>query len=1149
METTTSQDQTLAGGGEMGRLMREQDWAATPLGPVSSWPQSLRTAVSMMLETQFPMLIAWGKEFLMLYNDGYRPVLGASKHPALGRALASVFPESWEQTIGPLFAQVMRGESVGFTDYLFLLDRYGYLEETYFLFSYSPIRDESGGVGGVLVTCTETTRRVLGERRLATLRALAAGIVEAHTPEQVCQQAALVLSDNPADLPFVLLYVLSPDGKHAHLAGSSQLPAGTTASPESIPLSDEQAPWPLHLVAASGQPALVEEFPPLVAAPLSALATPELPAPRAALVLPMARAGEEQLSGFLVAGINPRRELDEDYRGFLQLVAGQVATGIDSARAYQEAEARARALAELDRAKTVFFNNISHEFRTPLTLTLGPLETLLDERAHPLSLEQRAQVEMARHNALRQLKLVNSLLDFARIEAGRVEAVYEPTDLSQLTADLASAFRAAVEKAGLRLIVECPVLPEPVYVDRQMWEKIVLNLLSNAFKFTFEGLIRVALSPVEEGIELVVQDTGVGIREEDVSHVFERFYRAQAPRARTQEGSGIGLSLVQELVRLHAGSITVQSAQGEGTTFTIRLPTGFSHLPARQVQRNRQLPSTALGADPYIEEALRWLPEEREEALVGAGDGSVSLHASAAVLSPAEVTGVHRDRVLVVDDNADMRNYLKRLLSPSYRVLLAADGHTALALARGARPDLIIADVMMPGMDGFSLLKALRDERNTSSIPVLLLSARAGEEATVEGLQQGANDYLVKPFSPRELLARVQLRLEIARLRKEAELAREHLHNLFMQAPASICVLHGPEHVYELVNPLYQQLFGSRPLLGKPIREALPELEGQGFYELLDQVYRSGEAFVGTEIRAELDRDNTGHLEETYFNFVYQPLRGSKGEVEGIMVHAVDVTEQVRARQRMQTFLGVASHELKSPLTSIRGNIQLALRRAEKALQEQAGGNGEWTSRLESVKLLLERAERQVIFENRLVSDLIDTSRIEAGKLELRIALSDLNELVREAVEEQRQLVPTRTIHLQEADASPLFVLADADRIRQVVTNYLSNALKYSGAVQAVAVSVEATDTEARVAVRDRGIGLDEEDQARVWERFYRVPGVEVQSGSGIGLGLGLYICQTIIQEHGGRVGVESAKGQGSSFWLALPRSPLLEDTPPSSDT
>lgn len=535
------------------------------------------------------------------------------------------------------------------------------------------------------------------------------------------------------------------------------------------------------------------------------------------------------------------------------------------------------------------------------------------------------------------------------------------------------------------------------------------------------------------------------------------------------------------------------------------------------------------------------------EALVGVGDGPISLHTSTAVLSQAQVTGSRRERVLVVDDNADMRNYLKRLLSPSYEVLLAVDGNTALALAREVCPDLIIADVMMPGMDGFALLQALRAEPSTSSIPVLL-SARAGEEATVEGFQQGANDYLVKPFSARELLARVQSWLEIARLRKEAELARKHLHDLFMQAPAIICVLRGPEHVYELVNPLYQSLFGTRPLLGKPIREALPELDGQGFYELLDQVYLTGKAFVGSEVRVELDRDNTGHLEEIYFNFVYQPIRGSRGEIEGVMVHAVEVTEQVRARQQMQTFLGMASHELKNPQTSISGNIQIARRRLDKLLREQTAAESQWTQALEAVKTLLERARQQVAFQNRLVSGLIDTSRIQAGKMELRITPADLNALVREAVEEQRHMAPNRTIQLHQPSASPLLLLVDADRIKQVATNYLSNALKYSNAAQAVAVDVEATDTEVRVAVRDRGVGLSEEEKAHVWEHFYRAPGVHVQSGSGTGLGLGLYICQTIIEEHGGCVGVESMKGQGSTFWFTLPRSSSVEGMISSPD-
>ena len=1128
----------FANGGEMGRLMSEYNWSATLLGPVETWPQSLRTAVSICLASYFPMLIWWGPDFIKIYNDAYCPILG-KKHPAsLGQRGHECWPEIWD-IIGPMLTGVLsRGEATWSENQLLLLERNGYAEECYFTFSYSPIRDETGGIGGVFTAVTETTQQVLSERRLRILRALSTSMVEAQEPEDVCLRAEQTLSADPTDLPFALLYLLSSDGKQAHLASATCSLREAQEIPESILLADERGLWPFQSVIETGLPVVMNDLATRVPDFIDSLSSEDMPAPHSALVLPIERSGDEHPYGFLVAGISPRRALDDEYQGFLSLVAGQVAIALTSAYAYQDAQKRAHALAELDRAKTTFFSNVSHEFRTPLTLSLGPLETLLADPTHTLTEEQRELLRMVQRNGLRQLKLVNTLLDFSRIEAGRAEARYLPTDLAKLTIDLASAFQSLVQQAGLQLRVECVALPEPIYVDRDMWEKIVLNLLSNAFKFTLAGFIRIALYPVEteDAVELVVQDTGSGVRAEDLPHLFERFYRAHAAAARTQEGSGIGLALVQELVRLHGGGITVQSTEGVGTTFTVRLPGGSSHLPAERLGAAHTRTSTALGVDPYVEEALRWLPDRQEY-----GDNALASTSSTSLLAtpfPQEnADSGERSRLLIVDDNADMRDYLKRLLGSTYQIILAADGNTALELARGTRPDLIITDVMMPGLDGFALLRALQSEHVTEDIPVLLLSARAGEEATLEGLRAGAADYLVKPFSAREVLARVQARLEIARLRREAELARQRLHDLFMQAPAIICVLLGPQHTYELVNALYYRLVGQRELLGKPIREALPELEGQGFFEILDQVYATGETFIGKEVRADLDRDNTGKLEEVYFNFVYQPLRTARGEINGVMVHAVEVTEQVLARQRTNAFLGIASHELKNPLTSIRGNVSLALRRVSKAQQELDQAGEKVQDLLALLSLLLERAEHQILFQNRLVSDLVDATRIQTGRLELRTELTDLNTIVREAVDEQRQLAPTRTIHLELPANGTYLLVVDADRIGQVVTNYLSNALKYSEQERAVFVWLEALDQEVRVCVRDAGPGLVEEDQKHIWERFYRAPGVLVKSGSGTGLGLGLHICRTIVEEHAGRVGVESEPGQGSTFWFTLPWS------------
>ncbi|GAA1642436.1 SpoIIE family protein phosphatase [Actinoplanes couchii] len=715
----------FAAGGDVGRDLAAVDWDATPLGPPEAWPQSLRTAVGILLSSRFAMWMAWGPELTFFCNASYRRDSLGQKYPwALGRPAGEVWAEIWAD-VSPRVDTVMRtGDATWDEALLLFVERSGYREESYHTFSYSPLRDDDGTVVGLFCVVSEETDRVLGERRMATLRDLGSDPSVVRTEQEMLSFAGRQLERNLRDLPFTLTYLFREDGS-ARLAAATGVPADHPVTAAGL--------WPVAK-AAGGESVLID-------LPVTDVPAGDWPAPPTqALVVPLLQQGGTPY-GFLVAAVNRYRRLDDSYRGFIELTAGHVAAGIASARSYQAQQRRAEELAELDRAKTTFFSNISHEFRTPLTLIMGPVQELRD-RLGDADERIRQELEVAHRNGLRLGKLVNTLLDFSRIEAGRMQARFEPVDLSAVTADLASVFRSAVDRAGLSFEVDCPPLDRPVLVDRGLWEKVVLNLVSNALKFTFAGGVRVMVRAAGEHAVVTVADTGVGVAEDEMPRLFERFHRIENARSRSNEGSGIGLALVKELVTLHGGTITADSTAGVGTVFTIRLPFGSGPVPAEPV-------AATAGADPFVQEALRWLPDQESTP-------APEVTAAAAVSA----------RVLVADDNADMRDYLVRLLrAAGHRADAVQDGRFALDRVRAEAYDLVVSDVMMPRMDGLQLVAALRADSRTAGTPVLLLSARAGEEASIEGLEAGADDYLVKPFSAAELLARVRANVELSRLR------------------------------------------------------------------------------------------------------------------------------------------------------------------------------------------------------------------------------------------------------------------------------------------------------------------------------------------------------------------------------------------------
>jgi signal transduction histidine kinase/DNA-binding response OmpR family regulator len=731
------------GASEMAGRVRDFDWSQTPLGPISSWPQSLKSVAAICLHSPFQMAIYWGPELNCIYNDAERDVLGNLHPGALGQPASKLLRDSWEIT-GPQLQRVVdRGETTWAEDQPLTVDRRGIPEVAYFTYSYSPILDDDGNVGGVLLVTQDTTDRVLAERRLAALRDLAAGSMDAPTERQACEQAAAALAGS-VEVPFVLIYEVDHGDRRARCVAARAHQREVEPRHPIVDLNSTlEGPGALFSALADRRSDGT-----LVDSKLVIVPDPDgPPSPGRAYLTAVARGATDPTSGLVIAGVSDELRFDPPYEAFMKMAATGIGRSVAAARARESERERADAISALDRAKTALFSDASHELRTPLALILGNLDELLEDGRLPAS--ARDPLAAAHRGAMRMLKLVGALLDFSRIEAG-AEIAAAPTDVAQLTSEIAATFRSTVERAGLRLVVDCPRLAAPAYVDRDAWERIVSNLLSNSLKFTLKGEIRVRTRAQDGELWLTVQDTGIGIATDELERVFERFYRALDSRARTREGLGIGLALVRELVQLHRGSIEARSDACNGTTMIVRVPLGSDHLPSASVAAwdvAGRRGSTAL----FVAEANGWLhdpPSTPDEAL----------H--------------ERLRAVVAEDNADMRAYLRRLLSPDFTVVLARDGTEARELALHDPPSVVISDVMMPGLDGFELVRELRRDPRTRELPIVLLSARGDPESTLQALKLGADDYIVKPFGARELLARIRSTVDGSRLRAQAAAAR-----------------------------------------------------------------------------------------------------------------------------------------------------------------------------------------------------------------------------------------------------------------------------------------------------------------------------------------------------------------------------------------
>lgn len=1186
---------SLSTGGEMSKIFNETDWSQTPLGPVSSWSPTLKMMVRLLLANRFPLLIWWGPQFCQLYNDAYRPILG-TKHPkSLGQPGNECWPEIWD-IIGPLAETPFKGGPPSWMeDILLELNRHGFVEETHFTIAYSPVPDDSvpSGIGGVLATVHEITEKIIGERRVVILRDLGAHAVEAKTAEEACTLAAKTLVNHPRDVPFALIYLMDADGKRAHLACAAGVNEGTSISPRLIEFASEcgDASWELNEVVRTEMPHVINDLATRFGADVPA--GPWDDPPHQAVVSPIRSNIAHQLAGFFVAGLSPRSRFDNSYQSFVELAVSQIATAIANARAYEEERRRAEALAELDRVKTAFFSNVSHEFRTPLTLMLGPLEETLTKENGQLTATSREQIELAHRNGLRLLKLVNTLLDFSRIEAGRAQAVYEPTDLSNYTSELASVFRSAIERAGLQLVVNCPPLSEQLYVDRDMWEKIVLNLLSNAFKFTFAGEIEISLQETADAVELRVRDTGVGIAADQLQHVFKRFHRLKNTRGRTHEGSGIGLALVQELAKLHGGTVKVSSQLDHGSTFVVSIPKGRAHLPANQIESARDFFSNSRG-NTFVEEALRWLPGNGGSIATLKDPESLTLNSESSLNQPSPAE--QRSRIILADDNADMRDYVARLLGEQHEVESVTDGEAALEAARQATPDLIVSDVMMPKLGGFELLRELRSDPNLKTVPVILLSARAGEESKVEGLEAGADDYLIKPFSARELLARVGARLEISRLRREADAAlranqsqlkeSERLQRLLAQVGELGSSAATASELIEAIGECVAKEFSvarcgfSLVDVGRDLitvvsdyHPDLPSLAGEysiaihadywkddaleGRAVVLDDVatdprtkdrYERAFAPMGTRAHLTVPLQRDGKWVANFWINHNEPRHWTKAETELMRLVAERVwaiVERKRAEEEREALLETEkelrqvaeeANRLKDEFLAImshelRNPLNVMLGYSELLVRSDEIG------RSPHLKKMAEAIKRNAKAQSKLIRDLLDLSRLRSGKLELNREIVSIMMSVNNAIDTVRADADAKQIVIKVSAAKEaLFVNGDSVRLEQILWNLLNNAIKFTPNRGAISVRLTSDDNDLSLEITDTGEGIAADFLPHVFELFRQADAStsRVQSGMGVGLA----IVKQLVDLHNGSIAASSdGPGKGATFTVKLPLS------------
>jgi PAS domain S-box-containing protein len=795
------------------------------------------------------------------------------------------------------------------------------------------------------------------------------------------------------------------------------------------------------------------------------------------------------------------------------------------ARKNQELSELFARIKELDELKSQFFANVSHELRTPLTLILGPAEQILKEGAY-LQDPHRRDLGVIKRNASTLLKHVNDLLDISKLDADKLGVSYAHSDLAALARLVCGHFDALAPERKITFACDTPDTLA-AEIDPDKIERVMLNLLSNAFKFTPQGgRVRLSVESRKSGSHalIAVQDSGPGVPQEERSTIFERFRQSDSSSQRKFGGTGLGLSIAKDFVSLHGGSISVTDAPGGGALFQVEIP-----LTAPPGWHVRPTPNDVSAS------------AETEAILKGSIDELMPIEPQDRPKPPQLSASETRPLLLVVEDNPEMNRFIVENLSAEFEVRTAFDGEEGLQQAELLNPDLIISDIMMPKMSGDQMVAHLRKSPRFDHVPILILSAKADDGLRLELLENGAQDYVMKPFAAQELLTRArnlvtmklaQEQLAMAAQRSQTE-AREKSSQLSeTEAKFQTITNAMPQMVWTALSDGYADYFNDQwtAFTGLP-QEALVGEQWVALLhpedrEMTGKTWRSAIAsgdLYQTEYRL---RHHSG--EYRWVLVRAHPVHGENGSIVHWMGTCTDIDQHKRnelalreAERRKDEFLAMLAHELRNPLAPISAASDLLPFVSSKP---------------DRVREASEIIGRQVRHMTGLIDDLLDVSRVTRGLVSLSKASQDMKAIVTDAIEQVRPLMESKRHHLSiNLAPEPAPVRGDHKRLVQIVTNLLNNAAKYTPAEGNIHLRLEVSATHVVLLLQDNGIGIAPELQPQVFDLFSQAERKSDRSQGGLGIGLALV--KSLIELHDGQVSCFSeGLGKGSAFTVRLPR-------------